>query len=178
MSSGQYKFLADALVVFHMGFVGFVLLGGAVVLRWRRAIWLHLPAVAWGIYIELSHNICPLTPMENHLRRLGGAATYQGGFVDHYIMPVLYPNGLTHRMQVALALVIVALNAAVYGGLAVRWWLRGKPALPQPLAEEPGLQMPQATPEDIGRDYHSGSGVAPVPSTSVLAPSRGIPRRG
>ena len=115
MSPGAYKSLADALVVFHISFVGFVLLGGAIVLFWRRAMWLHLPAVAWGIYIELSHNICPLTPLENHLRSLGGTATYQGSFVDHYIMPVLYPSGLTHGMQVAIAAAIVVLNAGVYG---------------------------------------------------------------
>src|SRR5947209_12817573 len=110
MSPGFYKFLADALVVFHFCFVGFVLLGGLIVLRWRRVKWLHLPAVAWGIFIELSHGICPLTPLENGLRARGGAATYQGGFVDHYIMPVLYPDGLTARMQVMIACVIIGLN--------------------------------------------------------------------
>lgn len=130
MSPGIYKFLADALVVFHMGFVTFVLVGGAVVLYWRRAMFLHLPAVAWGIYIEISHNICPLTPLENHLRRLGNAATYRGGFVDHYIMPVLYPNGLTHGMQVAIAVIIVVLNAAIYG-----WIVAGRRTRKTPLTQ-------------------------------------------
>ncbi len=126
MSPGFYKFLADALVIFHFTFVGFVLLGALIVLRWRRALWLHLPAVAWGIYIELSHKICPLTPLENRLREHAGIATYQGGFVDHYIMPVLYPDGLTHGMQVALACVIVAINAAAYGWLIASRVRRGR----------------------------------------------------
>ena len=141
MSPGTYKLLADALVVFHMGFVGFVLLGGTIALRWRRAMWLHLPAVAWGIYIELSHNICPLTPLENHLRRAGGATTYQGGFVDHYIMPVLYPNGLTHAMQVAIAVVIVVLNAVVYGWIIAGRRIRER--LARPPVETPAMPAPE-----------------------------------
>ncbi len=133
---GLYKLLADALVVFHTAFVGFVLFGAAIVLRWRWTMWLHLPAVAWGIYIELSHHICPLTPLENHYRLLGGAAAYQGGFVNHYIMPVLYPRGLTHGMQVALAVVIVVLNGGAYGWLIVgrRIRKRASPAEP-PVAQ-------------------------------------------
>jgi hypothetical protein len=151
MSPASYKFLADALVVFHMGFVGFVLLGGTIVLRWRRAMGLHLPAVAWGIYIELSHKICPLTPLENHLRALGGAATYQGGFVDHYIMPVLYPNGLTPAMQVAIAVLIGALNGTIYGWIIAgrrirdRFWRTIPPAEALPVTptetDTPAPQM-------------------------------------
>jgi hypothetical protein len=110
-----YGYLADAVVVFHFAFVAFVMAGGLLALRWRRVMWLHLPAVAWGIYIELSHGICPLTPLENHLRRMGGEAGYQGGFVDHYIMPVLYPEGLTEGMQVALACLIILINVTCYG---------------------------------------------------------------
>jgi hypothetical protein len=144
MSPGTYKFLADALVVFHICFVGFVLLGGMIVLRWRRAMWLHLPAVAWGIYIELSHNICPLTPLENHLRDWGGAATYQGGFVDHYIMPVLYPNGLTHAMQVEIAVLIVVLNAAAYGWVLAGRRIRARRAQRGPPAPTPGTPRPVA----------------------------------
>lgn len=143
MSPGFYKFLADALVVFHMGFVGFVLLGGVIVLRWRRVIWLHLPAVAWGIYIELSHHICPLTPLENRLRRWGGAATYRGGFVDHYVMPVLYPHGLTHGMQVALALVIMVLNAAAYG------WLIGKRVRERVVPPDAPVEETASNAEDV-----------------------------
>src|SRR4051794_25174780 len=108
------RLLADAVVIFHFCFVAFVIGGGLLVLRWRRLMWLHLPAVAWGIFIELSHGICPLTPLENHLREAGGGSAYQGDFVDHYIMPVLYPEGLTNRMQVALAGIIVTINAVCY----------------------------------------------------------------
>jgi hypothetical protein len=138
MSPGLYKFLADALVVFHMCFVGFVLFGAAIVLRWRKAIWLHLPAVAWGLFIELSHHICPLTPLENSLRAWGGAATYQGGFVNHYIMPVLYPHGLTHRMQFALAVVILVLNGAAYGWLIARRRSRRRLGPPEQSADVSG----------------------------------------
>lgn len=120
MSYNSYRFMADAVVVFHFGFVGFVLFGSLAVLRWRRVLWLHLPAVAWGIYIELSHGLCPLTPLENTLREWGGGDAYQGGFVDHYVMPVLYPVGLTAGMQVALACIIMVLNATAYGWLTYR----------------------------------------------------------
>jgi len=148
MSPGFYKFLADALVVFHMGFVGFVLLGAAIVLRWRKAMWLHLPAVAWGIYVELSHRLCPLTPLENRLRKWGHAATYQGGFVDHYIMPVLYPHGLTHRMQVALALVIVALNGAAYGWL-IAGQIRKRLAQAAPPSQAPATPIGEDSPVPV-----------------------------
>ena len=115
MGPGAYKFLADALVIFHICFVGFVLLGGLVALVRRWVMFLHLPCMAWGIYVELSHRICPLTPLENSLRRQGNLATYSGSFVDHYIMPVLYPDGLTARMQVGIACVIITINAVAYG---------------------------------------------------------------
>ena len=89
------RIIADAIMVFHLCFVTFVMTGGLLALRWRRVAWLHLPAVAWGIYIELSHGVCPLTPMENRFRRWGGGSTYQGSFVEHYITPIVYPHGLT-----------------------------------------------------------------------------------
>jgi hypothetical protein len=116
----HYRILAGAVVVVHLLFVVFVAAGGLVVWRWRRAAWAHLPAVAWGIWIELSGGICPLTPLENHLRRLGGEAAYGGDFVAHYLLPVLYPAGLDRAIQAALAAAVLALNAAVYW----RLWLR------------------------------------------------------
>ena len=130
MSPAWYKFLADAVIVFHFAFVGFVLLGGLLVLRWRRVMWAHLPCVAWGIWIELSHGLCPLTPLENDLRAKAGVDTYQGGFVDHYIMPVLYPEGLTHETQVAIACLIIAINGACYGYILWKWYRKrhGRPA--------------------------------------------------
>lgn len=106
--------LADLVVLLHLAFVAFVALGGLFVLRWPRAAWLHLPCALWGVLIELTGWICPLTPLENHLRRLAGEAGYSGGFIAHYIVPVLYPAGLTRTDQVVLAAALVAFNAAVY----------------------------------------------------------------
>ena len=106
--------LADLVVALHAAFVVFVVLGGLLVLRWRRAAWVHLPAAAWGAWIEFSGRICPLTPLENHYRRLGGQTGYQGGFIDHYILPVLYPHGLTRPTQIALGVIVVGFNAWIY----------------------------------------------------------------
>ena len=106
--------LADLVVALHAAFVVFVVLGGLLVLRWRRAAWVHLPAAAWGAWIEFSGRICPLTPLENHYRRLGGQARYQGGFIDHSILPVLYPHGLTRAAQLVLGVLVVAFNAWIY----------------------------------------------------------------
>jgi hypothetical protein len=113
-----WRLLADLLVALHLGFVLFVVLGGLLGLRWPRAVWFHLPAVLWGTGIEFAHGICPLTPLENHLRSLGGEAGYSGDFVAHYLLPVLYPAGLTQKTQLVLGSFVVALNLAVY---AVIW---------------------------------------------------------
>ena len=109
-----YRVAADLVVLIHAAFVLFVAVGGLLALRWRRAMWAHLPAVAWGVLIELAGCVCPLTPLENWLRLKGGGAGYAGGFVEHYVVPVLYPSGLTRGVQVALAGAVVALNLAVY----------------------------------------------------------------
>jgi hypothetical protein len=109
-----YRFLADSVVLFHFLFVGFVIFGGILVLRWRKAAFFHLPAAAWGVFIEWSGLLCPLTFLENYLRDKGGIAGYQGGFVDHYIMPVLYPDGLTRDTQFALGAVILLINVTLY----------------------------------------------------------------
>ena len=115
-----YRLLADSLVLAHFGFVLFVVLGGLLVLRWRRLIWLHLPAAAWGFAIEVFGWICPLTSLENSLRRRAGSAGYDGGFVEHYIIPVLYPPGLTREIQWVLAAIVLGVNAMVYGFLVYR----------------------------------------------------------
>lgn len=113
------RLLADAVVVLHSLFVLFVLLGGALVL-WRPAVaFLHLPAAAWAAWVEFTGTICPLTPLENHWRRAAGAAGYDGGFVEHYVVPALYPDGLTSRTQFALGMIVVVVNASVYG---LAWW--------------------------------------------------------
>ena len=107
--------LADSLVLLHALFVVFAVAGGALVL-WRPWVALvHLPAAAWAAWVELSASICPLTPLENRWRRAAGEAGYEGGFVEHYVVPTLYPNGLTPRMQLALGIAVIAINALFYG---------------------------------------------------------------
>ncbi|MGK2935623.1 MAG: DUF2784 domain-containing protein [Gemmatimonadaceae bacterium] len=109
-----YRLLADATVVVHLAFVAFVVLGGLLALRWRWVMWLHLPAAVWGVLIELRGWICPLTPLENHFRRLGGESGYSGGFIERYLEPVIYPPGLSASTQLVLAGVVVLVNAVVY----------------------------------------------------------------
>lgn len=109
-----YKFLADLVVVLHSFFVLFVLLGGFLVL-WKPSVaWYHLPAVFWAAWLEFSGWICPLTPLENLLRQKGGVAGYNVGFVEHYIVPILYPTSLTRQMQFTLGMIVLSLNIGVY----------------------------------------------------------------
>ena len=110
-----YRALADLVLVVHLAFVLFVVLGGLLVLRWPLVAWLHVPAAIWGVLIEYTGWICPLTPLENSLRMRGGEAGYSGGFIEHYIQPVLYPAGLTRSTQVVLGSVVLLLNLAAYG---------------------------------------------------------------
>ena len=112
--------LADALVVVHLLFVAFVGLGGLLVLRWPWVAGAHLPAAAWGVGIEVTGAICPLTPLEQELRRRAGQAGYQGDFVGHYLLPVLYPRGLTREAQLGLAALVLGLNLAVYAAVLRR----------------------------------------------------------
>jgi hypothetical protein len=123
------RLLADALVVVHLGFIVFVVVGGLAVLRWPRLAWLHLPAVAWAIVVEATASICPLTPLENHWRRQAGEAGYAGGFVEHYLVPIVYPAGLTPRGQLALAFAVAAINLVVYAVALRRRRARGHRAL-------------------------------------------------
>ncbi|SDQ01894.1 DUF2784 domain-containing protein [Ectopseudomonas guguanensis] len=116
-----WRTAADALVLVHLGFILFVLLGSLLLLRWPRLIWLHLPAVAWGILVECLHLGCPLTPWENQLRRLAGQAGYDGGFIEHYLIPLIYPAGLTPQLQLWLGALVVLVNLAVYAWLVRRW---------------------------------------------------------
>ncbi|HEX2163012.1 MAG TPA: DUF2784 domain-containing protein [Thermoanaerobaculia bacterium] len=109
-----YRLAADAVLVVHALFVAFVVLGGLLVLRWPRAAWLHLPCAVWGALIEFAGWICPLTPLENRLRRLGGEAGYEGGFVETYVLATLYPEGLTREVQIGLGALVLAVNVAVY----------------------------------------------------------------
>lgn len=109
-----YRLLADVVLLLHLAFVLFVVLGAFLVWRCPRLVWLHLPAAAWGIFIEITGRICPLTPLENHLRRSGGAAGYSGSFIEHYLLPLIYPEDLTRRTQMLLALGAAAINLAAY----------------------------------------------------------------
>ena len=106
--------LADLVLVLHLAFIVFVVAGGLLALRWRWAALLHIPAAAWGIVIELSGRVCPLTPLENALRRAAGASGYSGGFVEHYLVPVIYPAALSYPVQLWLAALVVIVNALVY----------------------------------------------------------------
>lgn len=115
-----YAIAADLLLVFHLGFVCFVVAGGLLVLKWRWLAILHLPAVAWGALIEFRGWLCPLTPWEQQLRLAAGQAGYHGGFIEHYLLPVLYPAGLDRDMQLIFGSMVIAINAVVYGWLILR----------------------------------------------------------
>jgi hypothetical protein len=110
-----YRLLADIITVLHLAFVVFVLLGGFLILRWRRSVWFHVPAVLWAVVVEWAGWVCPLTPLENWLRAKGHVQGYSQGFVEHYLVPVLYPEALTPGIQVALGALVVVVNLLVYG---------------------------------------------------------------
>jgi cobalamin synthase len=116
----MYRILADLVVGAHALFVAFVVIGGLLALRWAWLAALHLPAAVWGALIEFQGWICPLTPLEKSLRAAAGEAGYQGGFIEHYLLPVLYPAGLTHGVQLVLGSAVVAINLVVYGLLLLR----------------------------------------------------------
>lgn len=109
-----YKLLADFVLLVHLAFVLFVVLGGIAVWRAPKLAWLHLPAAAWGALIEFKGWICPLTPWEQSLRRLAGEEGYSGGFVEHYLLPLIYPEGLTRDDQILLGLLVLAINIIFY----------------------------------------------------------------
>ena len=120
-----YRLAADLVVLIHLGFILFVVLGGLLVLWRRRWAWIHLPAVVWGTLILLAGWICPLTPLENSLRRANGVAQYSGGFIDHHIVPIIYPPGLTRSCQITLGIGVLAVNLVLYG-LVVRRFVRDR----------------------------------------------------
>lgn len=110
-----YRWLADLVLVAHLGFLVFVVCGGLLVRRRGWVAWIHLPAAAWGAWTEFAGVVCPLTPLENHFRRLGGQQGYEGGFIEHYVTGTLYPEGLTREIQVVLGVLAVGLNVVIYG---------------------------------------------------------------
>jgi hypothetical protein len=115
-----YRIAADLLVVLHLAFIVFVVLGGLLVLKWRSILFVHLPAVVWAVLLELNGWICPLTPWEQQLRQAAGASGYSGSFIAHYLLPVLYPPGLDPPTQLMLAVFVVTINVVIYGWLIAR----------------------------------------------------------
>lgn len=109
-----YALLADAVVLLHLGFILFVLLGGLLALHWPKAPWLHLPATAWAVVVELCGLGCPLTPLEHRFRTLAGESGYSGGFIQHNLLPLIYPGELTRGIQVTLALLVIMVNLGIY----------------------------------------------------------------
>lgn len=112
-----YRIAADLLVLFHFAFIVFVVLGGIFVLRKPRLAWLHMPCAVWGMLVEFNGWICPLTPWEQTLRLKAGDRGYAGGFIEHYLLALIYPDGLTPQIQVVLGIIVLALNLAVYVSL-------------------------------------------------------------
>jgi len=109
-----YQLGATAVAVFHLAFILFVVIGGLLLLRWPRLMWLHLPAAVWGVLIEFFGWYCPLTNLENFFLRRAGQAGYSGGFLAHYMFAVIYPSGLTRGMEIAIGIFVLAINAGVY----------------------------------------------------------------
>ena len=118
-----WRALADLIFLLHFGFIVFVLLGGFLTIRWPWLRWVHLPAMVWGAAIEFGGWVCPLTPLENWLRKAGGEAGYSSGFIEHYALPLIYPAGLTPQIQVFLGLGVLVVNLGVY---AFVFWRRSK----------------------------------------------------
>jgi hypothetical protein len=114
MSSTLYLLLVEITILLHFMFVLFVAAGGLLLLRWPRIVWIHLPMLLWGIYIQFSGGICPLTPLEKYFRQMAGMQTYEGGFINQYIMPILYPRGLTHETQIMIGIGLVFVNMIYY----------------------------------------------------------------
>jgi hypothetical protein len=112
-----YRALADFVLLLHMGFVLFAALGGVLAFKWRRVAWFHIPAALWAALIEFVGWECPLTPLENWLRRMGGEAGYQTGFIERYLLPLIYPAPVSRTLHVVLGLLVLCVNLAIY------WWI-------------------------------------------------------
>ena len=125
--------LATLVVTLHLTFVVFVVLGGLLVLRWPWLAYAHLPAALWGAWIEFAGWVCPLTPLEQSLRLKAGEQGYSGSFIEHYVLPLLYPSALTRTIQVALGIIVIAVNLGIYGYL-----IRSRRLL-RPLRRRPAL---------------------------------------
>jgi hypothetical protein len=116
----MYTLLADGIVVLHLLFILFVVSGGFLALKWVKIVYLHIPAAVWGVYIEFSGKICPLTPLENWLRLKSGQIGYEGDFIERYVIPVIYPVNLTRDMQITLGVIALLINVLAYSVLLVK----------------------------------------------------------
>lgn len=122
-----FRFAADGILLLHLAFILFALFGAALSIWWRWIPFIHLPAAAWGFFVELTARVCPLTTWENSLRLRAGQSGYSESFIEHYVLDVIYPAGLTSDIQLSLAGVVAAVNILIYGWLASRW---RRPATP------------------------------------------------
>lgn len=118
---------ADLLVVAHFAFICFVVLGGLLVLKWPWLALVHIPAAVWGALVELQGWLCPLTPLEQRFRSAAGEAGYSGSFIEHYLLPIIYPAGLTRDLQLQLGILVITINAIIYGWLLARHFRNRKP---------------------------------------------------
>lgn len=115
-----YRIAADLVVLIHFAFILFVVAGGFFVLKWHKVSFFHIPAVVWGVLIEFTGGICPLTPLENKFRLAGGEAGFTGGFIEEYIVSIIYPDDLTRGIQILLGFVVIVINISIYGYLLYR----------------------------------------------------------
>ncbi len=116
-----YRLAADLTLLVHLLFITFVIAGAILVFRFPRMAWLHVPAALWGTWVELAGRICPLTVLENWFRRMAGEAGYAESFIEHYVLPVIYPAGLTRSTQLWLGIAVAVLNVGLYGYWLLRW---------------------------------------------------------
>lgn len=116
-----YQILAEGVVVIHFVFIIFVVGGGLLALKWRPLLWVHLAAAAWGAFVEFTGRICPLTPLEKWLRWKAGLSGYEGEFIEHYILPIIYPAGLTRNTQLVLGCAVILINVGAYLFVYRRW---------------------------------------------------------
>ena len=116
-----YRLTADLVVLIHLLFILFAVGGGLLVLKYRRCVFLHLPALVWAVLISLCGWVCPLTPLENWLRERGGVLGYDTSFIEHYLLPVIYPGELTRRIQIFLGLLVLVLNLVIYRLVIYKW---------------------------------------------------------
>ncbi len=110
----MYKILADTIVIIHCLFIAFVIFGGLLIIRWPRTAYVHVPAAIWGVAVEFFGWFCPLTPLENHFRFLAGKGSYEGDFIEKYLLPLIYPENLTPSIQQILGMMVVIINFIVY----------------------------------------------------------------